>query len=116
MMMMTAVAARRVDAVLEGLRAEFGGIVAGRILEAEALDFLWEARISERYLGQFHDDFWGSDDPGEELSRIAILSLLDGHWHAALCLVDGDGQPCELLWQRVCDARCEAEETYWRTR
>ena len=36
----SAMATGRGEAIVEGLRAEFGAIVAERILEAEATDFL----------------------------------------------------------------------------
>ena len=35
--------------------AEFGAVLAARIMEAEAVDFLWDARVKERYLGQHFD-------------------------------------------------------------
>ena len=40
---------RGCDAALDALRAEFGGVLAERIIEAEAVDFLWEARVQERH-------------------------------------------------------------------
>ena len=69
---------RRCDDLVDTLKAEFGGILTERILEAEALDFLWDARVAERYLGQ--QIGWDLDDEGasQELPRIANLSVLDG--------------------------------------
>jgi hypothetical protein len=99
------------NAQLEALKAQFGAIVASRILEAEAADFHWQARVRERYVGQYLDDVFGH---GEELSRIAILSDLDGHWHAGVCLVDSDGEVEELLWLRTFLQREEAEATFAR--
>lgn len=101
----------RRDAVVDGLRAEFGVMLAARIVEAEAADFLWDARLKERYLGQ---DFSLEDDAGE-LSRVAILSVLAGRWHAALCLVDGDGRTVGLLWKQDFDGPGEAEAAFGRT-
>ena len=43
------------EGLVDALRAEFGVVLAARILEAEELDFLWDARVSERYLGQHFD-------------------------------------------------------------
>jgi hypothetical protein len=43
---------RGCDAAVDALRAEFGAVLAERIIEAEAVDFLWESRVAERYLGQ----------------------------------------------------------------
>lgn len=102
------------EAVVEGLRAEFGAIQAARILEAEAADFLWETRVKERYLGQHFDVGVGLDEDEQELARIAILSFLDGNWHVAACLVDGEGQPVDLLWKRSVDGRDEAEAAFER--
>ena len=44
--------------------AEFGAVLAARIMEAEAADFLWEARVKERYLGQHFDVCFPPDDDG----------------------------------------------------
>jgi hypothetical protein len=102
------------EAVVEALRAEFGAILAERILEAEAADFLWDARVKERYLGQ-HFDVWFGDEQGEtELARIAILSFLGGRWHAVLCLVDGDGMAVDLLWKRSFDQQDGAHAAFER--
>jgi len=103
------------DAVVEGLRAEFGVVLAARIFEAEAVDFLWEARVKERYLGQHYDV--GFEDPGDEheLSRVAILSAVDGSWHAATCLVDGEGAAVDLLWKMRFESRADAEAAFNRT-
>jgi hypothetical protein len=90
----------RCDALVEGLRAEFGALQAERIIEAEAADFLWEARVQERYLGQHLDAFLDEETATEDLSRIAFLSLLDGCWHAGICLVDGEGGVVGLSWNR----------------
>lgn len=98
----------RCDAVVDALQAEFGAILAARILEAEAMDFLWEARMKERYLGQHFDLDTGFEDDIAESSRMAILSPLAGRWHAGLCLVDGDGRVIELLWKQVFDRQQEA--------
>ena len=102
------------EAVVEALRAEFGAILAERIIEAEAADFLWDARVKERYLGQ-HFDVWFGDEPGEtELARIAILGFLGNRWHAALCLVDGEGMAIDLLWKRSFDSQDEAQAAFER--
>ncbi|OYW46431.1 MAG: hypothetical protein B7Z08_01000 [Sphingomonadales bacterium 32-68-7] len=99
------------EAVVEGLKAEYGAVLAARILEAEAADFLWDARIGERYLGQH---FGYADDAEDEHSRVAILSLLAGNWHVGTCLADGDGQVVALLWSRRFERREEAEFMFSR--
>ena len=90
--------------------------LAERIVEAEATDFHWEARVRERYLGQhFGCDFEGEAGPGE-LSRVAIMSVLDGRWYVAMCLVDGEGAAVELVWKREFEQRGEAEFELLRAR
>ena len=99
------------NAQLEALKVQFGAIAASRILESEAADFHWQARVRERYVGLYLDDAFGH---GEELSRIAIVSDLGGRWHAGVCLVDGDGEVEALLWLRTFGSREEAEATFAR--
>lgn len=114
MTMISATANGRFDALLEDLRAEFGAILADRILEAEATDYLWEARLKERYLGQHIDVGFGDFEDERELARVAILSCLGGVWHAASCLVDGEGMAIDLLWKRSFDSREAAEAAFDR--
>ena len=106
----------RCDALVEGLRAEFGALQAERIIEAEAADFLWEARVQERYLGQHLDAFLDEETATEDLSRIAFLSLLDGCWHAGICLVDGEGCVVGLCWDRRFGLRIYAEIEFRKAR
>lgn len=110
MTMISAIPNGRCDAIVDALRAEFGAVLAARILEAEAMDFLWDARVKDRYLGQH----FSLEDDGEELSRIAILSVLAGRWYAGLCLVDGEGRPVELLWKRTFHGLDDAETAFDR--
>jgi hypothetical protein len=107
---------RGCDAAIDVLRAEFGGILAERIIEAEAVDFLWEARVRERYLGQQAASEFDDEDASQELSRVAILSVLEGRWYAGLCLVNGEGAAVELLWKRAFESRGEAEFELLRAR
>jgi hypothetical protein len=103
------------DGLVDALRAEFGAVLAARIVEAEEVDFLWDARVSERYLGQhFGVEVGHGNDEDGELSRIAIMSLFDGSWHVALCLVDGDGEAVALLWRHGCERREEAQAAFER--
>jgi hypothetical protein len=99
------------NAHLDTLEAQFGSVIASRILEAEAADFHWSARIRERYLGQYLDDGFGS---GEELARIMILSELGNQWHVGVCLVDGEGAVDTLLWLRSYAAYEEACDKFER--
>lgn len=98
-------------AQIEALKAQFGSVIASRILESEACDFHWQARVRERYLGLYEDDAFGC---GEELSRMAILSRLDGQWHAGVCLVDGDGEAGTLLWLRTFAVLDDAQAAFER--
>lgn len=116
MTMMSAIGTRCCDARIEGLRAEFGAILAERIIEAEAMDFLWEARIGERYLGEQIGGAIDDDEDFEDVSRIAFLSILDGAWHAGICLIDGEGNAVDLLWKRQFSQRAEAEIAFERAR
>ena len=104
--------------LVDGLRAELGcsdiAALADRIFEAEKVDFHWHARVRERYLGQHFDVAFDLEEAELELSRVAILALLDGRWHAAACLVDGEGCAVDLLWKRCFDSREEAEAAFDR--
>jgi hypothetical protein len=113
-MMMTI--GRSCDDAIDALRAEFGAVLAERIVEAEAADFLWESRIAERYLGQQIGLEMGDENASQELSRVAFLSMLDGCWYVVLCLVDGEGAAIELLWKRGFECRAEAESELLRAR
>jgi len=96
------------DARVEHLRSEFGAILADRIIEAEALDFLWEGRILERYLGQPVPRM-DEEELSADVSRVAVMSVIAGCWHVGLCLIDGEGAAIDLLWKRQYDGRDEAE-------
>lgn len=106
--------------LVDGLRMEFGcadvGALAERIFEAEKVEFHWESRVRERYLGQHFPHDFGDEDVGEDMSRMAILSSVAGRWHAGVCLVDGDGCAIDLLWLRSFDRRDDAAEEFARAR
>lgn len=83
---------RVVEALKAGLEIEFGKgageALAQRFLEAEEVDFHWDARVEERWIGAYD-----SVEEGDfELDRIAICGRLDGMWFCATMLVDGDGE------------------------
>jgi hypothetical protein len=106
----------RCEGLVDALTAEFGSILAQQILESEALDFLWDARLAEHYLGQHVGGLDGADAVSVELSRIVILGKIKARWTVALCLVDGDGCPVDLLWKREFDRRDDAEFAFQRGR
>jgi len=115
-MNMISMIGRDCDGAVDALRAEFGAVLAERIIEAEAVDFLWEARVQERYLGQQIGWDFDDEEASGEVSRIAILSALDGRWYAAMCLVDGEGAAVELLWKQQFQRRAAAEFELLRAR
>ena len=106
--------------LVQGLSLEFGcadvGALARRILEAEKAEFHWLARVRERYLGQHLDVGFDDDGACVERSRIAIMSFLEGRWHAGVCLVDGDGCAVDLLWLRSFEQQQDAAEAFARAR
>lgn len=93
------------DRVLEtlkaGLEIEFGqgagDALAHRFLEAEEIDFRWDARIEERWIGAY-DSTEGEEF---EFDRIAICGRLDGTWFCATMLVDGDGNAHGMIGYRT---------------
>ncbi len=108
MNMISAVPQRGCDAIVEDLHAQFGAILADRIIEAEAMNFLWEGRLRERYLG-LHVADMVDEELSEDVSRIAVLSSIGGRWYVGLCLVDGEGEAIDLLWKREYRSRSDAE-------
>lgn len=116
MNMMTRIGQRRGDVQMDAIRAEFGAIIAERILEAEAADFLWDARVRERYLGQYFGAIGDEEDASQDISRIAFLSLFDGAWYAGIGLVNGEGVAVDLLWKRAFESLGEAGSAFDRAR
>lgn len=109
MNIISAIANGRCDALVDALRTEVGGTLVEQILEAEAADFLWDSRVRERYLGQDINVISDGESMSEDISRVAVLSLLDGRWHAAICLVDGEGAAVGLVWKLHFASGDEAE-------
>jgi len=96
--------------LMAGLELEFGRgageALAQRFLEAEESDFLWDARIEERWL----ESYESIEVDGLELDRIAICGRLDGRWFASVMLVDGDGMAQGTMGKRFCRSRRSAHE------
>ena len=96
--------------LMAGLEMELGrgagAALADHFLDAEESDFLWDARIGERWLGSYEGP--GEDDL--ELDRIAIWGRLDGRWFMAIMLVDGEGMPCATIARRICHGRDAARK------
>lgn len=89
---------RVMAALVAGLELEFGRgageALAARFLEAEEVDFRWDARVHERWLGSYHT-LDGDDEV--ELDRVRIMGRLDGKWFVATMIVDGEGNAHGML-------------------
>ena len=87
--------------LIAGLELEFGrGAAEGlvqRFIEAEDIDFHWEARIEERWIGSYE----AQDQDAFELDRVAILGVIDGRWFVAMCIVDGDGMAHGMMGRQA---------------
>jgi hypothetical protein len=83
--------------LIAGLEIEFGrGASEGlaqHFLDAEELDFRWDARDTERWLGTYES----VDEDDFALDRVAICGRLDGKWFMATMIVDGDGAAHGML-------------------
>ena len=114
-----AASAKDTDRVLAtlvaGLEIEFGRgageALAQRFLEAEESDFLWDARVSERWLGAYQ----AQDEEDFELDRVAIVGRLDGRWFVAVSIVDGDGNAQGLMGWRSFRSERRAREAFAAT-
>ncbi len=112
MMQSIGVASDRVMAALvSGLEIEFGrgagGALAHRFLKAEEVDFHWDARAEERWIGAYVDALEDDDEDDFELDRVRIIGFLDGKWFVAMMIVDGDGNAHGMMGKR--DFRRERE-------
>ena len=99
---------RVMAALVSGLEIEFGHgageALAHRFLEAEESDFLWDARLQERWLGTYES----IDDDEIDLDRVRIAGRLGGRWFVAVMIVDGDGNPHGMMGKREFGGRTQA--------
>lgn len=99
---------RVMAALVSGLEIEFGQgageALARRFLEAEETDFLWDARILERWIGEYES----IDDDEIDLDRVRIFGRLDGKWFVAVMIVDGDGNAHGVMGKREFGQRRQA--------
>jgi hypothetical protein len=106
-----AVADRVIETLVAGLEIEFGrgadAALAALYLEAEECDFVWEARIAERWLGAYQ-----TGDDGEDFDRIAVIGQLQGGWFIAQIIIDGEGQAQGLLGRRNYESETAARDAW----
>jgi len=92
---------RVMAALVSGLEIEFGRgageALAYRFLEAEEVEFHWDARISERWIGSYES----IDEEEEELDRVKVFGCLDGEWFVAVMIVDGEGNAHGMMGKRI---------------
>lgn len=95
-------------ALVSGLEIEFGhGVgkaLAHRFLEAEEVDFLWDARVQGRWIGAYES----TEDDEIDLDRVRIFGRLDGQWFVAVMIIDGEGNPHGLTGRRNFGQRKQA--------
>jgi hypothetical protein len=103
---------RVMAALVSGLEIEFGRgageALAHRFLEAEEVDFHWDARVQERWIGSYDCD----EEADLELDRVKVLGRLDGRWFVAVMIVDGDGNAHGMMGRRTFGRRGVAEIAY----
>lgn len=87
-----------------------GGGAANAMAAEE--DWLWEARIAERWLGAYQ----GEVEAGEEWDLVAILGQVEGGWFAATMLIDGEGAPRQVTGRRNLQSKWAALRAFqqWR--
>lgn len=103
---------RVMAALISGLEIEFGPgageALAHRFLEAEEVDFHWDARDQERWIGAYES----LDNEGIELDRVRILGRLDGKWFVAVMIIDGDGNPHGMMGKRIFGRERDARKAF----
>jgi hypothetical protein len=103
---------RVMAALVSGLEMEFGRgageALAKRFLEAEEVDFHWDARVQERWIGAYAS----VDEDDVELDRVAIVGRLDGRWFVAMMIVDGDGNAHGMMGKRIFRGRAQARQAF----
>lgn len=108
----SAAADRVMEALVSGLEIEFGRgageALAHRFLEAEAVDFHWDARLEERWIGAYE----GLGEEDVELDRVRILGRLDDRWFVAAMIVDGDGNPHGMMGKRSFGRAGDARQAF----
>ena len=103
---------RVMAALVSGLEIEFGHgageALAQRFLDAEAVDFHWDARRDERWIGAYAS----ADEEDIELDRVAVIGRLNGKWFVAVMIVDGDGNAHGMMGKRIFGREREARAAF----
>lgn len=103
---------RILAALVSDLEIEFGrgagAALAQRFLDAEEVDFHWDARRAERWVGAYES----MEDDGIELDRIAIWGQLHGEFFTAMMIVDGDGIAQAMMGRRSFESEKAARRAY----
>jgi len=103
---------RVMAALVSGLELEFGRgageALAQRFLEAEEVDFHWDARVEERWIGAYES----ADEEDFELDRVRIFGRLDGQWFVAVMIVDGVGNAHGMMGKRSFKREREARAAF----
>ncbi|MBL0925381.1 MAG: hypothetical protein IBJ12_13075 [Sphingomonadaceae bacterium] len=98
--------------LISGLEIEFGSSaaegLARHFLDAEEVDFHWDARQSEWWLGAYETQ----DDDEIELDRVLVSGFLDRRWFVATIIIDGDGNPHGMLGCRDFEDEKSAIEAF----
>lgn len=94
---------------------KYTGIIAAKdhtltadFIAAEEVDFCWEARRSERWIGCWE----GLEAQDIDLDRVAIIGRLEAQWFVATLLVDGEGSAHALLIRRNYADETAAREVF----
>lgn len=108
----SAAADRVVAALISGLELEFGRgageALAHRFLEAEEVEFHWDARVEERWIGTYE----GAGENEIELDRVRVLGCLDGEWFVAVMIIDGEGNAHGMMGLRKFRRRGDAVRAF----
>ena len=101
-----------IDSVTAGLDAATGATIARYFFDNELVDFCWNARQREAWIGEYQS----FDEEAETLDRIAILSHFDGRFHVGIALVDGEGCVHDLRQHRRFLSAWDADDAFERLR
>ena len=107
---------RVMAALIAGLELEFGRgageALAHRFLDAEEVEFTWDARVQERWIGSYDGDQYDDDGGYISLDRIAVMGAIGAGYFVATLIVDGDGNAHGMLGKRAFVSERAAREAF----